>query len=628
MLLVLLWLSGGRAWSPSSTRLYGPRQSVDPKNSRTANRQSAASNLSNVRSSTTKPSPRVDPHTLGATVRDEDYDGDTTLYDQRTVKLAAAVQAGQSRWGSMENQRVTMLVQGQTSAADGMAEHTAAGTTTTNTAQDPHFYYRQRIANVAAAAQAGKSRWGRMENERATVLAKGSSHAVPSNAAAVPPQQAAAPPPPRPKAVPTTRPASPSTNNNHNDVSLYQKRSQQVARAAAAGQSRWGSMHVEKVATATGLQQALTTLADGVPDAPPPPPPTTTLVSAPIPVTPRPRSLYDQRNARIVAMGPSLSRWGPMEQEQVRMSWGLREALHVVGQGVVEALSATSVQPKGSSSSSSSSSNTALYDSRAQTVAAAAAAGKSRWGTMHVEKVTAAAQPVPESTLYEQRNERLAAAATAGASRWGTMENEKAAMAAGLKQAFDFLGGPPPAEEKASGKMPASASPPPPKAQVVSNPPPKPSSSSSSSSDDIMAQLAREWSSMNKDVDRSSARSSVAAVPSAPVVAPPPPASTTSSADVTMDQLAREWAALNSDHESSGRRGTTGTSWAAPAPAVAQPVRPAFPAVPPKPVRMPPPPVAAAVSAGREAAPARVVVENDWERLAQEWMQTNADKDA
>eukprot|EP00547_Thalassionema_nitzschioides_P002374 CAMPEP_0194198924 /NCGR_PEP_ID=MMETSP0156-20130528/129_1 /TAXON_ID=33649 /ORGANISM="Thalassionema nitzschioides, Strain L26-B" /LENGTH=305 /DNA_ID=CAMNT_0038923753 /DNA_START=30 /DNA_END=947 /DNA_ORIENTATION=+ len=80
------------------------------------------------------------------------------------------------------------------------------------------------------------------------------------------------------------------------------------------------------------------------------------------------------------------------------------------------------------------------YEGRNEKVIASAAAGKSRWGDAEVEKVTSTKSDVidkkiasssvpgspPQSNLYQQRNIAITAAAAAGKSRWGTMEISKA----------------------------------------------------------------------------------------------------------------------------------------------------------------------------------------------------------
>mmetsp|Transcript_17599 Transcript_17599/g.26716 ORF Transcript_17599/g.26716 Transcript_17599/m.26716 type:complete len:302 (-) Transcript_17599:107-1012(-) len=82
-----------------------------------------------------------------------------------------------------------------------------------------------------------------------------------------------------------------------------------------------------------------------------------------------------------------------------------------------------------------------VYEGRNEKVIASAAAGKSRWGDAEVQKITSNAgsssrnvatdkdiAPVsPQmNSLYEKRNIAVAAAAAAGKSRWGPMETSKA----------------------------------------------------------------------------------------------------------------------------------------------------------------------------------------------------------
>ncbi|KAL9181692.1 hypothetical protein ACHAXT_012035 [Thalassiosira profunda] len=78
-----------------------------------------------------------------------------------------------------------------------------------------------------------------------------------------------------------------------------------------------------------------------------------------------------------------------------------------------------------------------LYQLRNAQVVAAAAAGKSRWGALEVEKAKELLGSAPAATVasttasataspFEQRNAQVVAAAAAGKSRWGNMEVEKA----------------------------------------------------------------------------------------------------------------------------------------------------------------------------------------------------------
>ena len=95
-----------------------------------------------------------------------------SLYQKRNLKVAAAGEAGKSRWGSMEVQRAIENAKSQPVVA-----------TSTQTVQESSVF-DQRNARVLAAAAAGKSRWGDMEVERAKN--SGISPATSAAAAAAP----------------------------------------------------------------------------------------------------------------------------------------------------------------------------------------------------------------------------------------------------------------------------------------------------------------------------------------------------------------------------------------------------------------------------------------------------------
>lgn len=95
-----------------------------------------------------------------------------------------------------------------------------------------------------------------------------------------------------------------------------------------------------------------------------------------------------------------------------------------------------------------------LYQMRNLKVAAAGEAGKSRWGSMEVQKAieNAKSQPaavtskqvVEESSVFDQRNARILAAAAAGKSRWGDMEVQRAKNS-GITPAMSVAAAPAPA---------------------------------------------------------------------------------------------------------------------------------------------------------------------------------------
>ena len=79
-----------------------------------------------------------------------------TLFQQRNTKMIAAAEAGKSRWGSMEVER----------AVEQYKDSPAMTNAATVKVAEPTLFQR-RTAKVIAAADAGKSRWGSMEVERA-----------------------------------------------------------------------------------------------------------------------------------------------------------------------------------------------------------------------------------------------------------------------------------------------------------------------------------------------------------------------------------------------------------------------------------------------------------------------------
>jgi hypothetical protein len=209
----------------------------------------------------------------------------TSLFDQRNDKIVAAANAGKSRWGNMEVERAK---------ASGVSSTAASSDSGTS-------LFDQRNAKVVAAADAGMSRWGNMEVARAKN--SGVSSGETSSAAA---------------------------------ASLFDQRNAKIVAAANAGMSRWGNMEVTR-AKASGVSSSATSSAAAA-------------------------SLFDQRNAKIVAAANAgMSRWGNMEVTRAKNS------------GV-------------SSGETSSAAAASLFDQRNAKVVAAANAGKSRWGNMEVTR--------------------------------------------------------------------------------------------------------------------------------------------------------------------------------------------------------------------------------------------------
>ena len=140
-----------------------------------------------------------------------------SLYQRRNAYVSAAGQAGKSRWGEMEVEKAallskTSLTMTRNIAAANHGLQSAGGVVGSSLADrvnlgaelvqrlshgggsaggsqelaSPNeFLYQQRNAYVSAAGQAGKSRWGAMEVEKAALLSKTSLSAAKSATANV-----------------------------------------------------------------------------------------------------------------------------------------------------------------------------------------------------------------------------------------------------------------------------------------------------------------------------------------------------------------------------------------------------------------------------------------------------------
>ena len=328
------------------------------------------------------------------------------LYLQRNAKLAEAAAAGKSRWGDPEIQRakdvnsarvVTSNTEVKTKSvkpvngASVTAGKTPAGAAIGGSSA-PSSLYQQRNNNVIAAAKAGKSRWGEMEINK---IQSAPEDAAPANSA---------------------KPAASSTPATTSD-SLYEQRNANVLAAASAGKGRWGEQEIKKVQS----------LSEGTVSAPAPPTtavkPAASTVSTSASKTAAPiapsssSSLYEQRNAKVLeAATAGKTRWGEKEIQRIQQT---------------PSISASAPVAAAAAKTSTPSAPDSVYEKRNANVAAAAAAGKSRWGDKEVEKVQQTPSMVSTTpgtssdSLYEQRNAKIVAAASAGNSRWGDKEIER-----------------------------------------------------------------------------------------------------------------------------------------------------------------------------------------------------------
>lgn len=229
-----------------------------------------------------------------------------------------------------------------------------SGTTSVQSApeaQPKATLYQERSAKVSAAAQAGKSRWGDLENQKAANAATASS------------------------VTPSTTSVSGAAVSVASE-SLFDKRNAMVAAAGKAGKSRWGEMEVAKAENLAASLPASTASASTAPTTASVA--TTTTAPAAVKVTPEIQAAdHGLRNDGGVG-GPSLA-------ERVNLGSQLFES----------STTTTAAAPVVSVSTSKAS---GLYDKRNAMIAAAGKAGKSRWGDMEIVKVTELTALLPSAS--------------------------------------------------------------------------------------------------------------------------------------------------------------------------------------------------------------------------------------
>jgi hypothetical protein len=161
-------------------------------------------------------------------------------------------------------------------------------------------------------------------------------------------------------------PASASLITPVGETALYQARTAAVAKAAAAGKSRWGDMEVQR-ASSMNVGAAML------------PPPVAPSSSPVISVPPE-----------VEAADHGIKAEGSLSLAE-RVAMGVNAGAVAVAQAMSATRSAVSTVTPPSSGASS------LYDKRNARVLASAAAGMSRWGSMEVERVRSLAASLPAS---------------------------------------------------------------------------------------------------------------------------------------------------------------------------------------------------------------------------------------
>ena len=95
----------------------------------------------------------------------------TAAYNQRNLQVIASANAGKSRWGRFEVERVAKTTMN--------GKRTASATAVL--AEPETSVYDRRNANVLSSARAGMSRWGNLEVERIAIMNGNASTASSTN---------------------------------------------------------------------------------------------------------------------------------------------------------------------------------------------------------------------------------------------------------------------------------------------------------------------------------------------------------------------------------------------------------------------------------------------------------------
>lgn len=336
-------------------------------------------------------------------------------FQMRNARVLAAANAGKSRWGELEVQKLQNL--GAGSAFANGAASTVSIKPPVMAESSMNSKFQLRNARVVASASAGKSRWGEMEIAKAQSLIGGSvkatDHPV-ANGASHPSE---------------SKPAPITSDTSMN--SKFQLRNARLVAAASAGKSRWGEMEIAKAQSLVGgsVKAVDHPVANGASH-------TSTTTPGPVTSVASMNSSFQLRNARVAAAASAgKSRWGDMEVNRIQNSYSLNLGDQPVANGASNTVSTPPPQMAGDASLNP------YFELRNARVAASAAAGKSRWGEMELQRMqnsgsvasvvatshaNGSPQPAGANGKFQMRNARLVAAASAGKSRWGELEVLKA----------------------------------------------------------------------------------------------------------------------------------------------------------------------------------------------------------
>lgn len=265
-----------------------------------------------------------------------------------------AVKAAEAATAARYEGKIALLKASVITESMVVVKETSDSSSTTTSSSNDTTLYDKRNTNVAAAAKAGKSRWGDKEvakvkissNDDFNVKSKpeSSSNGAVVNGSTIP-----------------SKISLPGTN-------LYSKRNAKVAAAAAAGKSRWGSAESNKASEETSKYPLSSSSSTSTATA-------TTSSSTRIVVTPEIEAADHGLRKDGGVGGPSLAERVNLGQQLFN---GGKDSAAAASLSSPASLSSTIVLPS-------------IYDLRNAKIAAAAAAGKSRWGKMENEKATSLA---------------------------------------------------------------------------------------------------------------------------------------------------------------------------------------------------------------------------------------------
>eukprot|EP00751_Fragilariopsis_kerguelensis_P005574 CAMPEP_0170787702 /NCGR_PEP_ID=MMETSP0733-20121128/18445_1 /TAXON_ID=186038 /ORGANISM="Fragilariopsis kerguelensis, Strain L26-C5" /LENGTH=463 /DNA_ID=CAMNT_0011133969 /DNA_START=257 /DNA_END=1649 /DNA_ORIENTATION=- len=296
------------------------------------------------------------------------------IVESQQQKMIAVKAAEEATAAKYEGKLALLLKASSSSNNDSSTPAKAADSSSSAAVAADTKLYDTRSATVAAAAKAGKSRWGDKEVAKVKISSKdtelnvkpeSSKEKVNGKVVDIP-------------TVPSTI-SLPSTD-------LYTQRSARIAAAAAAGKSRWGSAESKKATEEVSTPSlSSSTETEKMTSSSPSTPSVVTpdIMSTPSVVTPDIMSTPSVVTPEIKAADHGLRNDGGVGGPSLAERVNLGQQLFTGGSNAVVA-----TPPSSASIPNVKVLPPSMYDLRNAKIAAAAAAGKSRWGEQENGKAT------------------------------------------------------------------------------------------------------------------------------------------------------------------------------------------------------------------------------------------------